>query len=121
MSKLLTLDFAEGVFGCSLTACLEISVLTHTLSSQRRRTAVVGQPHLAHACDALLCILQSLNKTGAKQLDQAAKSMKAAIPGLFSAIRFVAYIRQQVMENSVGRKSALFMYHTSTQLGQKTL
>ncbi|CAM9350770.1 unnamed protein product [Hapterophycus canaliculatus] len=32
---------------------------------------------------------------GAKQLLAHTKSMKAAIPGLFSAMRFVAYIRQQ--------------------------
>lgn len=33
---------------------------------------------------------------GAKQLEQHTNMMKAAIPGLFSAVRFVAYIRQQV-------------------------
>lgn len=38
----------------------------------------------------------AITTTGAKQLEQHTKSMQAAIPGLFSAIRFVGYIRQQV-------------------------
>lgn len=46
----------------------------------------------------LSCLVPSRkhHAAGAKQLEQHTKSMQAAIPGLFSAIRFVGYIRQQV-------------------------
>lgn len=53
----------------------------------------------------------AITTPGAKQLDQANETMKASIPSLYSAIRFVAYIRQQVkpqcrwtVKNNGGRK-----------------